>query len=48
MCVEHEEELFDFFVQYNLMAKDRVCLLCGNMMRKKKDGKHYLGIAPGE
>ena len=44
MSVDHEEELLDFLVQYNLIAADRVCLLCGGMMRKKKDGKHYFWI----
>ena len=34
---EKEGELLDFLIELNLMAKERRCLLCGGMMRRKKD-----------
>ena len=44
MSVENEEQLLDFLVEVKLLAKDRPCLLCGGMMRRKKDGKHFFWI----
>jgi hypothetical protein len=44
MSKEKEEELLNFLVSVNLIAKERPCILCGGFMKRKKDGKHFFWI----
>ena len=41
---ENEEELIQLLTDVGLLSKDRQCVYCGGMMRKKKDGRHWFWI----